>query len=89
MKIQGSNPLFNSYNKQLQQKDTIKKKTLPSDRIDISKEALKLQDNKELQNSERAKKVEVIKEKVETNQYKIDFDATAIKMMKVWSNQSY
>jgi len=89
MKIQGSNPLFNSYNKQLQQKDTIKKKTSPSDRIDISKEALKLQDDKKLKNSERAKKVEVIKEKVETNQYKIDFDATASKMMKVWSNQSY
>ncbi len=89
MKIQGSNPLFNAYSKQLQQQNTSKKQTNQSDRLDISKEALKLQDNEGIRDGKRAKMVEEIKERVQSGEYTIDYAKTASKMMKVWSNRLY
>lgn len=84
MKIQGPNPYINTYKNQQQKQAPIKAER-QKDELKISTEAKKLQKN-EVQ-LERSKYVAEIKQRVQSGQYKIDYEQTAQKMIDFWSKQ--
>lgn len=84
MKINGANQVnFNPYKQHLQKQADMKKSASKSDEIQISQEALKLQE-KEKPAEKRAAYVEQIKQEVESGEYKIDVEKTARKMINFW-----
>lgn len=84
MKIQGPNPYVALYRKQ-QQAQKIKAEERPKDELNISNEALKLQQNEKIM--ERKQYVEEIKARVQSGNYKIEYDKTAEKMIDFWSKR--
>lgn len=87
MKIQGSNPLINAYKNQFHHQKEVKKNQMQSDRLDISLEAKELHGKDGEHNMERVKYVEQIKDRVQSGEYKIDYERTAKKMIAFWSNR--
>ncbi|MHA6252370.1 flagellar biosynthesis anti-sigma factor FlgM [Oceanobacillus sp. CAU 1775] len=84
MKINGPNQTnFNPYKQQIQKQVDLKKSSHKSDELQISKEALKLQENKPPL-AKRAAYVEEIKQQVDSGQYKVDYEQTAQKMIDFW-----
>ena len=84
MKINGPNQMnFNPYKQHLQKQADVKKITSKSDELQISKEALKLQE-KEKPAEKRAAYVNQIKEAVESGEYKLQIEQTAQKMIDFW-----
>lgn len=84
MKIQGPNPYIKTYRNQ-QPKHVLKKSSQQQDEINISTQAKKLQKNHT--SIERAQYVSEIKERVQSGQYKIDYDLTAQKMIDFWAKR--
>ncbi|MCG5104028.1 flagellar biosynthesis anti-sigma factor FlgM [Oceanobacillus alkalisoli] len=85
MKINRSNQLnFNPYKQQLQKQTEMKKAAKRSDELQISKEALKLQE-KDQPNNKRAEKVQEIKKQIENGEYKMNHEVTAQKMLDFWT----
>ncbi|WP_405100351.1 flagellar biosynthesis anti-sigma factor FlgM [Oceanobacillus sp. FSL H7-0719] len=84
MKINGPNQVnFNPYKQHLQKQADIKKAASKSDELQISKEALKLQE-KEKPAEKRAAHIEQIKQAVDSGEYKVDIEKTAQKMIDFW-----
>lgn len=83
MKIQGPNPLINTYRQQ-QQKFKTNKNEQFKDQIKISTEAKKLQENNQI-DIERSKYVNEIKQLVQSGEYKVEHDKTAQKMIDFWT----
>ncbi|WP_156855613.1 flagellar biosynthesis anti-sigma factor FlgM [Oceanobacillus sp. AG] len=84
MKINRPNQLnFNPYKQQLQKQTEMKKTAKRSDELQISKEALKLQE-KGQPNNNRSKKVQEIKQQIENGEYKVDHEVAAQKMFEFW-----
>jgi negative regulator of flagellin synthesis FlgM len=84
MKINGPNHMnFNPYKQQMEKPAESKKGAERSDALEISKEALKLQENQQ-PNKQRAEVVQEIKQQVETGEYKVDIERTAQKMIHFW-----
>jgi len=85
MKIDRSNQVnFNPYKQQIQKQMDMKKAENKSDELQISKEALKLQE-KIKPNENREAYVQEIKQAVDTGEYKVDIEKTAQKMIDFWS----
>ncbi|MCF3943439.1 flagellar biosynthesis anti-sigma factor FlgM [Oceanobacillus alkalisoli] len=85
MKINRFNQLnFNPYKQQLQKQTEMKKAAKRSDELQISKEALKLQE-KDQPNNKRAEKVQEIKKQIENGEYKMNHEVTAQKMLDFWT----
>lgn len=74
---------FNPYNQQIQKQVDLKKATQKSDELQISQEALKLQENQKPA-EKRAAYVDEIKQQVDAGQYKVDYEQTAQKMIEFW-----
>lgn len=85
MKIQGPNPYIKTYRNQQHPKHVLKKSSQQQDEIKISTQAKKLQQNQS--NIERTQYVNEIKERVQSGEYKIDYDLTAQKMIEFWSKR--
>lgn len=83
MKIQGPQPLLNTY-KQLQQQQITKKNPQYQDQLNISAEAKKMQQN-QFHELKRSEYVEEIKDKVQSGEYKVDSEKTAQKMINFLS----
>ena len=84
MKINGPNHTnFNPYKQQLEKHANLKKASNRSDALEISKEALKLQENNRPDEARKAK-VQEIKQQVQSGEYKINFEKTAEKMIDFW-----
>lgn len=84
MKINGPNQInFNPYKQHLQKQADLKKAENKSDELQISKEALKLQE-KDKPTEKRAAYVDEIKQAVQSGDYKIDIEKTAQKMIDFW-----
>ena len=85
MKIDRSNQVnFNPYKQQIQKQMDMKKAENKSDELQISKEALKLQE-KIKPNENREAYVQEIKQAVDNGEYKVDIEKTAQKMIEFWS----
>lgn len=85
MKINRPNQLnFNPYKQQLQKQAEMKKAAKRADELQISKEALKLQE-KGQPNNNRAEKVQEIKQLIENGEYKVDHEVAAQKMIDFWT----
>lgn len=76
---------FNPYKRQAQAEQNQRKKSV-KDELNISKEAQQLQKSNEIEKT-RAKHIEKIKKLVDTNEYDIDYDRVAQKMIDFWSNR--
>lgn len=86
MKINGANHTnFNLYKQQLQKQSAMKQKGNRSDELQISDEAMKLQEQGKT-NESRNKTVQKIKQQVADGEYKIDYEKTAQKMIDFWRN---
>lgn len=84
MKINGPNHMnFNPYKQQLQKQADVQKASLRSDELQISKEALKLQEQGK-PSEKRAAMVQDIKQRVENGDYQLDIEKTASKMIDFW-----
>ncbi len=83
MKIQGSNPILNAYQKQ-QQKVYDTKRTEQKDKIDISQTAKSLQKNQQHEVN-RQNQVQQLKEQVQQGEYKVNYEQLADKMIDFWS----
>ncbi|WP_047980837.1 flagellar biosynthesis anti-sigma factor FlgM [Ornithinibacillus contaminans] len=87
MKINGANQTnFNPYKNQIQKQADYKKSVQQQDQLEISTQAMKLQENTKV-NPKREAYVQEIKNQVESGQYKIDYEKTAQKMIGFWSKQ--
>ncbi|MFD1849025.1 flagellar biosynthesis anti-sigma factor FlgM [Oceanobacillus bengalensis] len=87
MKINGPNqPNFNPYNKILQKQAAMQKEIKKQDQVEISTQAKKLQEA-EKPNEQRAAYIKEIKNAVESGEYKVNAEKTAIKMIDFWSNK--
>ena len=87
MKIHGSNQAnFNPYQKQIQKQAEYKKEMNPKDQLEISNQAKQLQEHAR-PNAERAKYVQKIKNAVESDEYQVNHEKTAQKMIDFWSKQ--
>lgn len=87
MKIQGPNgPNINPYNQILKKQHEMKQQTKKEDQLQISEAAKNLLEIKE-PNTERIEKIAKLKAKVENNEYEIEFEKTAKKMIDFWSNK--
>jgi len=84
MKIQGSHPSINQYNKHMQQQPTKKKSTFNKDQLNISDAARQLQKNK-TSDSKRSAYVHDIKQDVQSGEYKIEPEKIAKKIVDFWS----
>lgn len=84
MKIQGPNPYIALYRNQ-QQTQKIKIEERPKDELNISNEALKLQQNDKA--IERKQYVEEIKARLQSGNYKIEYAKTAEKMIDFWNKR--
>jgi len=86
MKINGPNQTnFNPYKNQLQKQADLKK-DLKQDRIEISNEAKKLMESNKA-DPKREAYIQEIKDKVDSGEYKINYEKTARKMIDFWSKQ--
>lgn len=83
MRIQGPNPYLNLYNQQKYEKVNNNKKET-KDQLAISSEA-KLMQMQKSQKAERKQHVQEIKERVQADEYKVDHQKTAEKLMKYWN----
>lgn len=84
MKINGQNHVnFNPYKQQLQKQAELKKPSNKSDELQISKEAMQLQE-KDKPSEKRAAYVQEIKRAVDSGQYQVDVEQTAQKMIDFW-----
>lgn len=81
MKIQGMNPYVQLNNKSRQIQQNAKGQKSNSDQLKISDEALLLQKNK-TKNVARQEYVSKIKSLVESNEYKVNYEKTAEKMLR-------
>ncbi|WP_026908976.1 flagellar biosynthesis anti-sigma factor FlgM [Paucisalibacillus globulus] len=87
MKVNGPNQTnFNPYKNQIQKQMEMKKVGKQQDQLEISSEAMKLQENIKV-NAKREAYVEEIKNRVESGQYEINYEKTAHKMIDFWSKQ--
>lgn len=87
MKVNGPNQTnFNPYKNQLQKQMEMKKVGKQQDQLEISSEAMKLQENTKV-NAKREAYVQEIKNRVESGQYEINYEKTAQKMIDFWSKQ--
>jgi negative regulator of flagellin synthesis FlgM len=85
MKINGPNQAnFNPYKSQIQKQIEYKKALKQEDQLEISSQALKLQENTKV-NAKREAYVQEIKNRVESGQYEINYEKTAQKMIGFWS----
>lgn len=84
MKINGTNQVnFNPYKQHLQKQAEQKTSGSKSDNLQISPEALKLQEkNKPME--KRTAYVQELKQAVESGDYKVDYEQTAEKMLEFW-----
>lgn len=64
----------------------MKKVGKQQDQLEISSEAMKLQENTKV-NAKREAYVQEIKNRVESGQYEINYEKTAQKMIDFWSKQ--
>lgn len=88
MKIQRPNQAqLNVYQNQVNKQQQNKQKLDRQDRLQISQEAKRLQKDVKL-DKQRTAYVEYIKDKVESGEYKINFEETAKQMINFWSNRS-
>lgn len=86
MKINGPNQTnFNPYQNHIQKQMDLKKNT-KQDHIEISNEAKKLLENDKA-DPKREAYVQEIKDKIDSGEYKIDYEQTARKMIDFWSKQ--
>ncbi len=85
MKIQGPNPLINTY-KQLQQQKKVSDKNpkLQADQLNISSEAKKMQESQQLE-AKRSERVEELKQMVKQDTYQVNHEQLAQKMVDFWS----
>ena len=83
MKIQGPNPFINKYRNQ-QQKQVVHNTKSKNDELKISAKAKKLHQN-DSTSIERSKYVADIKKRIQSGEYKIDYDKTAQKMIDFWT----
>ncbi|MFD1416984.1 flagellar biosynthesis anti-sigma factor FlgM [Oceanobacillus jeddahense] len=87
MKIHGPNPTnFNPYKQVFKDKQAAESAASKKDSIEISNEAKKLQ-KQEQPNEARAAYVNEIKQKIENNQYEINYDKVARKMHDFWTGK--
>lgn len=87
MKIHGPNPTnFNPYKQAFKDKQTAESEASKKDSIEISNEAKKLQ-KQDQPNEARAAYVNEIKQKIESNQYEINYDKVAQKMHDFWTGK--
>ncbi|WP_096269427.1 flagellar biosynthesis anti-sigma factor FlgM [Paucisalibacillus globulus] len=87
MKVNGPNQTnFNPYKNQIQKQMEMKKVGKQQDQLEISSEAMKLQENTKV-NAKREAYVQEIKNRVESGQYEINYEKTAQKMIDFWSKQ--
>lgn len=85
MKIQRPNQThLNVYNNQMQKQQQHKQKLNREDRLQISNEAKRLQQDGQI-DKKRTAYVESIKNKVATGNYEINLEKTAQKMIDFWS----
>lgn len=86
MKINNIGPVrLNPYNKQLEKLDSAAK-TSKKDKLEISSEALELQKGSPIE-AQRQKRVEEIKNKVDSGEYEIEPRKIAEKMYSFWNNE--
>ncbi|MFC0299972.1 flagellar biosynthesis anti-sigma factor FlgM [Virgibacillus soli] len=85
MKIQGPNQTnFNPY-KNIQKKLTQQSAGISkNDQLEISDMAKKLQDQGNIQ-TERKERIEKIKQAIDANEYKVNYEKTAQKMVDFWT----
>jgi len=84
MKINGPNQVnFNPYKQHIQKQAELKKSGSKSDELQISQEALKLQE-KNKPAEKRGAYVQELKQAVESGDYKVDYEQTAQKMIDFW-----
>ncbi|MFD1387076.1 flagellar biosynthesis anti-sigma factor FlgM [Oceanobacillus oncorhynchi subsp. oncorhynchi] len=87
MKIHGPNPTnFNPYKQAFKDKQAIESEAYKKDSIEISPEAKKLQ-KQEQPNETRAAYINEIKQKIESNQYEINYEKIAQKMHDFWTGK--
>lgn len=87
MKINGPNQTnFNPYKNQIQKQMDLKKAVKQQDQLQISSQAMQLQENTKV-NAQRDAYVQEIKNRVESGEYEIDHDIVAKKMINFWSKQ--
>ncbi|WP_080873252.1 flagellar biosynthesis anti-sigma factor FlgM [Oceanobacillus timonensis] len=87
MKIHGPNPTnFNPYKQAFNNKQAAESEASKKDSIEISNEAKKLQKQGQ-PNEARAAYVNEIKQKIENNQYEINYDKVAQKMHDFWTGK--
>ncbi|WP_042142641.1 flagellar biosynthesis anti-sigma factor FlgM [Paucisalibacillus sp. EB02] len=87
MKVNGPNQTnFNPYKNQIQKQMEMKKVGKQQDQLEISSEAMKLQENTKV-NAKREAYVQEIKNRVDSGQYEINYEKTAQKMIDFWSKQ--
>lgn len=85
MKINGPNPTnFNPYKQAFKDRQTIESEASKKDSIEISQEAKKLQ-KQEQSDEKRVEYVNEIKQKIDSDQYKIDYQKLAQKMHDFWT----
>lgn len=82
MKIQGTNPIINAYQKQ-QQKTINQKRPDQNDRLNISDEAKSLQKNQQHEVN-RDHYVQELKNQVQSGSYEINQEKIAEKIMEFW-----
>lgn len=82
MKIQGPNPYLNIYRTNQKTVKPNKSKVLKDDQLNISHQALQLQQNK--QSAVRSEKVSEMKSLVQSGEYKVDYEKTAKKLLEFW-----
>ncbi|HHY74194.1 MAG TPA: flagellar biosynthesis anti-sigma factor FlgM [Bacillus bacterium] len=75
---------FNPYKKQIEKLDQLQK-TTGSDKIQISTEAMEMQKGSRIE-AERQAKVEELKNKIESGEYKVDSREVARKMYEFWND---
>ncbi|GIO23869.1 flagellar biosynthesis anti-sigma factor FlgM [Oceanobacillus sp. J11TS1] len=87
MKINGPNPTnFNPYKQAFKKSQEIESESYKKDSIEISHEAKKLQ-KQDQPDQKRAEYVNEIKQKIDANQYKIDYEKLAQKMRDFWTGK--
>lgn len=85
MKIQGPNHYLNIYRTNERTVNVNKKGQVKDDQLNISREAKQLLQSEH--NVERSKKVAEIKTLVQSEQYKIDYEKTAEKMLQFFQGK--
>lgn len=88
MKIHGSNQTnFNPYKDHMQKQTKQMKELQKKDQLEISNEAKNLlKDTKP--DASRGKYIEELKQSIDADSYRVDYEKTAEKMMDFWSKNS-